>query len=790
MKFVGEVEIIKQFDNGYCQVVHQSTNAIAEGLGYGLTNLFSLYGSKDLEDYNISYFQAGVGNLSSNFPTAYTNKSFHTLASALQASDYGNDSIQEISVLDHIVSVEGNFIYPPTYTTTSAAFVEVDSLNKSIVNQTGFSSRLVLDKTMANGKNISEIGLFMDNPDGYPNKKQPILVAYKSFEPIQKSSDFDLIILWRISVKDIENNNLGFLGPNTKKFYFFEFASGVGDIQTGTYQGDFAELGIPATYDYEGAPLVVTFHSLGSNQNQWRNNSSYRVGGLGPSSLYNNVLDRGCFYLGVHGVVGSSGFFGTDGSSLTAAQLTTYQGTAKYSHGNDIRRNWNSKQAFDGFYKILQYIVNHYPIDKRRIYFFGFSMGGGCATSYASRMIDGSPSGLHPAGVVALAPALNIKKVWHSGAPSSIGASIYWPQPVNSALRDFAEPVVYWTAGSGNPSAISNYTGGTGAGDGPLWSTVSALTPSDVPLAYYENLSVDYNLVTSSNFSFSTCTFYNLRHIPYYFQYSNDDTVGGGVGGFLEEPNRNLASALVFSGIHSNYKFVYSSLADVSSMMVNQYGVNPALSMETHNLYALNQNDAINFLFSSTYSPPLEASTIVTRSGKAWYFDVKMLADHTNNYYSNSYANSGLGVIVWKIDNTDNTLWVSGYNDMIVAAPNSNAPLFDWTLTEFNPAFDKPFKLYNLSSNSCYPLTSGSTRRIKIKPFNTIPRKVIFKPYIDGNGTLDPVGEEMRLMNGNTSYRTYGNISSPYAAANQKAQLDMANKTFIALTVGYYEIHW
>lgn len=793
MKFVGEIEIIKEYDDGYCQIVYQGKNTIAEGMAYALANVLTTISDDNLDNFGLAYFQVGIGNLSSNFPTNYTNKSFYQLQSPLSLSDYGSNTIQELAVLDHIVSENGNFQYPIEYTTTSAAFVGVTKENKTIVSPNGISTRLVLDKTMGNGKDISEVGLFINNADAYPNKNTPILAAYKSFAPITKTSDFNLIILWKIIVEDVGNNNLGFLGVNSKKFYYFEFTSGLGDLKTGTYQGDFVELGIPATYDYEGAPLVVAFHSLGSNQSQWRFPSSYREGtpARGPSSLYENVLDRGCFYLAVHGVIGTNaatlsnyGFFGSDGSSLSNSQLVSYQSSALYNHGGDLLRNWNSKQTFDSFYKILQYIVNHYPINRRRIYFFGFSMGGGCATSYASRMIDGSPSALNPAGVVALAPALNIKKVWWTGAPSSIGSTPYWPIPdFNNTLKTVAYPILYWTAGSGNPDAISDFYAKNNVA-GPLWSTISSLTLSDVPLAFYENHSVDYNLVTSSDFSFSSCTFYNLRHIPYYLQYSNDDVVGGGVGGFLEEPCRILVSAVLDTGIHPNYKFMYSSLADISSLMINTYNVTltGTQAIESHQLYALNQNDAIDFLFSSTYSPPLEASTIVTRSGKAWYFDITTLPDYNNNFYSSSYINSGLGVIVWKIDNNSNTLWVSGISDMIVTSVPAVSPLFNPELTEFNITTSNPLRCYNASSINCYPLTSGSTRRTRIQlDFN--PSKVIFKPYINGNGTLDPVGEELKLDG--TSYRI-----RPYTSGgSERATYDSSTKIFTVLTVGYYEIY-
>jgi predicted esterase len=789
MKFIGEVEIIKEYEDGVCEVIHQSKNTIAEGMAYGIVNIMASYGSTDLEDYGISYFQFGVGNLSSNFPLYSTNKSFYSLASAFETSSYGTETIQQVITLDQIVSENGNFVYPVEYITSLAPFVAIDKKNKAIVNDAGFSVKLVLDKTMGNGKDISEVGLFMDNPDGYPNKKQPILVAYKSFTPISKTSDFDLVILWRITVQDIGNNNLGFLGVNTRQYYTFDFVSGIGSLATGTDFPDRFELGIPPTYDYEGAPLVVALHGLGQDANQWRLTSNYRVNqpSFTPSSvtktpLYQNVLDRGWFYLAPHGRVGApqgesatwQPYFATPQSIAGPAAA----GSSIYDHAKGTLNNWNNQIIFSQFKKILDYTVNHYPIDRNRIYFVGFSQGGGCALNYASHIHDCSPSAINPAAIASVGGTFNNWKLWQMYAVSSLGSSIYWPYPNRAnQMAPAGEVLVFWNNCSGNlnyiPSAlthIGNY-GPSAYNYGTNSSLLSSLTPSDAPFIYDMTTTVGFNLFTSS-YTASNCTYNNIRHLPLYQMYSQQDSQGE----IVTVGNDVLSNLLSSTSIHSsNYKVVVSSLNDILNMWFD-LGVSPSLlvfpnTMDTHAVGIVDQEDMLDFLASATLKFPTEASTVVTTPGKYWYFN---LDTTLTNIYSSSLITSGLGQFVWNIQPSSNSLTISHVSPHIKITANVFAPEFNLTQANFNPTSKNPLKVYNLSSQ-LYP--TGLNRAIAATPI--VPSKIIFYPY---SGTvISSVGDEL-IKVGSEYFR-------PSGGATIIASFDTNRSLVMCRRLGYYEIY-
>ena len=73
-----------------------------------------------------------------------------------------------------------------------------------------FESQIVLDEKTANGKAITEVGLFAKNPKGFI-KESPLLMAYISFAALNKTEEFSLVINWTI----------GFLGltPNIDDHY-------------------------------------------------------------------------------------------------------------------------------------------------------------------------------------------------------------------------------------------------------------------------------------------------------------------------------------------------------------------------------------------------------------------------------------------------------------------------------------------------------------------------------------------------------------------------------------------
>ncbi len=762
-------------------------NAISNGIAYSLANLFSIDGSIDASDYTLPYFQLGVGSLSGYFPTGYTNKNFYQLASALPASAYGFSSLQQINNLQQNVLLNGNFSQPIEFTQTSAAFV-LNSINSANYLRGGYNTRIVVDRDLANGQSISEIGLFMKNPDGDINTDSPILIAYKSFPSISKTSDIEIIFDWSLFVNNgniVGQEDSSGVGSVAQRITW-DFLSGTGDNLFSDMNAERFELGIPSSFDNtNGAPLVIALHGAGQQMTQYRSQLNYTFSDgsierqIDP--LYDRVLERGWFYLAPLGKTTSSVYDDIEGE-LDIGALKNTQGTY-YLHGNSTISNFHSHAALEHFRKVVKFILDRYPINKNKIYFIGFSMGGGCAASFASRLIDPSPSSFRCAAVVPCSPTLNQRRTWWEYAGSSqFASSLLWPTPKGNVLRSLGKPLLYWSVGDAAPSCTmqdfypNNFDISTVAIDvsqnGAGWYEISTVTPSNAPFKFYEDTVVDYDLNTSaaSSFSFSSCTYYNLRHIPTYLHYFTDDSQGG----FIFEPANILSSILTNSGIHqANYLVRASSTADLSSIFLDVTGTHPS---ENHAVYTLNMEEALDFCASASLSAIYNASTIFTRDGRYWYFDIfnGPVITATSGYNDAVFLTYGLGLYVWSIDPTTNTLYVSASKNC--RDTNNVHTIFNHDLAGFNITPDNILKIYNLSS-TVFPVSADSgtmlIRRIGVPGYAT-PSQI---RYFNYNGSsIAETGEVCTRSGSNWQAASVGTV----AAVN--------GTELLIRRVGYYEI--
>lgn len=189
----GHLTISKIYRNGNEEVIFDDHNIIVSGMGVALAHLFALSGSDSILDYQIDRFQVGVSG-----GTALELSSTNALSGPLISfAEYGIDS-----------------------NTLAASAYQI--LNNSIVNVTKFYGlipqqnitridantvryTIVLDEDSCNNiqrgganKPLNEVGLFIKN---IKNNliDAPILVAYRYFNDIQKTSDFSLVFRWSIN---------------------------------------------------------------------------------------------------------------------------------------------------------------------------------------------------------------------------------------------------------------------------------------------------------------------------------------------------------------------------------------------------------------------------------------------------------------------------------------------------------------------------------------------------------------------------------------------------------------
>jgi len=185
LKPKGHVEIWKVYEDTHeKELVWDEHNVITSGMGVALSHLFSASGSDSILGYQILNFACGSGGDITNY-----GASSFSLTGAFHQRDYGTNAGL---VIETMAPIENGSIGPPT------DFPRIKFSNIHKVTPTSVRFTLVLDPNTLNvDEDIDEIGLYMRNPRGL-NPSSPILVAYRPFPGIRKTSAFSLIFVWTI----------------------------------------------------------------------------------------------------------------------------------------------------------------------------------------------------------------------------------------------------------------------------------------------------------------------------------------------------------------------------------------------------------------------------------------------------------------------------------------------------------------------------------------------------------------------------------------------------------------
>jgi len=193
----GHLQITKCFANGEQEVVFDDHNIIVSGMGLGLAQMFSLSGPPTVLDYQIDRFQVGVSG-SSNLEVVSTNELAGPLSSL---SEYGDQA--------RIFILSGNHALTLDNYNEAEWFGYIPQHKVSRVGPNSVRYTLTLDQDAANeiqrdGETVAlnEVGLFMKNPLGDRfslGEDTSVLVAYRYFSPIAKTTDFSLVFRWTLS---------------------------------------------------------------------------------------------------------------------------------------------------------------------------------------------------------------------------------------------------------------------------------------------------------------------------------------------------------------------------------------------------------------------------------------------------------------------------------------------------------------------------------------------------------------------------------------------------------------
>jgi len=186
----GHLQISKVV-NGNEEVVFDDKNVIVSGFGWGLAYLFSKLGSETITDFQIDRFQLGVSGSLAN----QVSSTFELSGPLSSASSYiGLTADSNLFVLSAAQYKNGTTVTSPNPWFGLIPYAKVTKINETSVRYTIF-----VDEDSCNDLTLNEIGLFMKNPRG-STPEESVLVAYKYFTNIQKTSDFGLLFRWTITL--------------------------------------------------------------------------------------------------------------------------------------------------------------------------------------------------------------------------------------------------------------------------------------------------------------------------------------------------------------------------------------------------------------------------------------------------------------------------------------------------------------------------------------------------------------------------------------------------------------
>jgi len=182
---VGHLQIFKLYENGDEELVFDENNVITSGMGVGFAHLFSASGASSITEYQILNFLVGSGGDYGDYGVSSSKLQLPVLL----AAGWGDNTTL---VTETLTPIEDGSLAG-----ASLPFARIRFSNIHKVTTTSVRYTLVVDRSALDTKVINEVGLYMRNPRGLA-PPSPILVAYRPFTDIVKTSDFSLIFRWTL----------------------------------------------------------------------------------------------------------------------------------------------------------------------------------------------------------------------------------------------------------------------------------------------------------------------------------------------------------------------------------------------------------------------------------------------------------------------------------------------------------------------------------------------------------------------------------------------------------------
>ncbi len=177
----GYLEVWKIYKNGSAELHFSDNNVITSGFGVALAYLFSGSGSTNILDYQPRWYQLGSGT------PATINATLTELADPLPPESYTG-----VFYDTHYQIKNGSI-------TDTETFGLISQHNVRKIGPNVVQIIIYVAEDAANGSTLKEIGLFLHNPTGY-FLPASILMAYKQYSAIAKTSDYALLFKWQITI--------------------------------------------------------------------------------------------------------------------------------------------------------------------------------------------------------------------------------------------------------------------------------------------------------------------------------------------------------------------------------------------------------------------------------------------------------------------------------------------------------------------------------------------------------------------------------------------------------------
>ena len=212
----GHITICKVYSDGTKETVLDRANMIVAGLGSSFLDIQKGVGSTVAADYAPAYFQIGTG--APSFNAVDTSGFWYQVCAPISWQQYGEDTDLTIteryrgfyasSVIDGVYQELEQTKAPLSSVVFSGsdgyfANISRGSVTKNFLDS--FEAQIVLDENTANGLALTEVGLFAKNPKGF-YLDTPVMMAYRSFAALNKTSEFSLVINWSIGFLGLDSN--------------------------------------------------------------------------------------------------------------------------------------------------------------------------------------------------------------------------------------------------------------------------------------------------------------------------------------------------------------------------------------------------------------------------------------------------------------------------------------------------------------------------------------------------------------------------------------------------------